>query len=51
MIFLDVATGPIFAVMGVTFLVAVAVIAVIVLVAVKLIKKVVSKNKKGDNEK
>ncbi len=46
MYLLDVAVGPMYAIIGATFLAIAAVIAAVVFLAVWLIKKAVNKNKK-----
>ncbi len=46
MILLDVAMGPVYAIMAGSFLIFAAIVAVIVLVAVKLIKKAIDKGGK-----
>ena len=51
MYLLDVAVGPMYAIIGGTFLLIIAVSAGIVFGAVKLIDAVIKKNKKGDEEK
>jgi len=51
MYLLDVAVGPMYAVIGGTFLLIALVVAGIVFGAVKLIQFAVRKNKKGENEK
>lgn len=51
MYFLDVAVGPMYAIIGGTFLLIAVVVAGIVFGAVKLIQFAVRKNKKEENEK
>lgn len=51
MYLLDVAVGPMYALIGGTFLLIALVVAGIVFGAVKLIQFAVRKNKKGENEK